>query len=149
MRHHFHRFIGLSVYRCLAAGIRQRTTACERCSEAAYPTRGVEVVGAVVSVSVYNAPSEQRDLTHHPHTSSAARLDSARAGGGALPVIMSIIRSSRNRRLPQLQPLSAWYSHNPPPHKKTDSDEGVHSRDAVVQQFLILIIRGCFEHQPR
>ena len=24
--------IGLSVYRCLAAGIRQRTTACERCS---------------------------------------------------------------------------------------------------------------------
>ena len=30
--------IGLSVYRCLAAGIRQRTTACERCSEAAYPT---------------------------------------------------------------------------------------------------------------
>ena len=31
-------FIGLSVYRCLAAGIRQRTTACERCSEAAYPT---------------------------------------------------------------------------------------------------------------
>ena len=30
--------IGLSVYRCLAAGIRQRTTACERCSEATYPT---------------------------------------------------------------------------------------------------------------
>ena len=25
--------IGLSVYRCLAAGIRQRTTVCERCSE--------------------------------------------------------------------------------------------------------------------
>ena len=31
-------FFGGSVYRCLAAGIRQRTTACERCSEAAYPT---------------------------------------------------------------------------------------------------------------
>ena len=31
------------------------------------------------------------------------RCDSARAGGGALPVIMSIIRSSRNQRLPQLQ----------------------------------------------
>ena len=29
---------GLSVYRCLAAGIRQRTTACERCSKAAHPT---------------------------------------------------------------------------------------------------------------
>ena len=33
----FTRF-GLSVYRCLAAGIRQMTTVCERCSEAAYPT---------------------------------------------------------------------------------------------------------------
>ena len=32
------RRFGLSGYRCLAAGIRQRTTACERCSEAAYPT---------------------------------------------------------------------------------------------------------------
>ena len=36
--------------------------------------------------------------------------DSARAGGGALPVMMSIIRSSRNPRLPQLQPLSARYN---------------------------------------
>ena len=33
-----HEKVGTSVYRCLAAGIRQRTTACERCSEAAYPT---------------------------------------------------------------------------------------------------------------
>ena len=32
------RGIGSSVYRCLAAGIRPWTTACERCSEAAYPT---------------------------------------------------------------------------------------------------------------
>ena len=41
------------------------------------PWRLVEVVGAVVSL--YNAPSEQRDLTHHPHTSSVgspARLGS-------------------------------------------------------------------------
>ena len=38
------------------------------------------------------------------------RCDSARARGGALPVIMSIIRSSRNPRLPQLQPLSARYN---------------------------------------
>ena len=30
--------------------------------------------------------------------------DSARAGGGALPVIMTLIQSSRNPRLPQLQP---------------------------------------------
>ena len=30
--------IGSSVCRCLAAGIRQRTTACERCSKAAHPT---------------------------------------------------------------------------------------------------------------
>ena len=31
--------IGLSVYRCFAAGIRQRTTVCERCSVlTAYPT---------------------------------------------------------------------------------------------------------------
>ena len=30
--------------------------------------------------------------------------------GGALPVIMSINRSSRNPRLPQLQPLSARYN---------------------------------------
>ena len=29
---------GLAVYRCLAAGFRQRTTACGRCSEAASPT---------------------------------------------------------------------------------------------------------------
>ena len=34
----------------------------------------------------------------------------ARAGGGALPVIMSIIRSLRNPRLPQLQSLSARYN---------------------------------------
>ena len=37
--------------------------------------------------------------------SPAAPCDSARAGGGALPVIMSIIRSSAKPRLPQLQPL--------------------------------------------
>ena len=43
--------------------------------------------------------------------------DSARAGGGALPVVFPIIRSSRNPRLPQLQPLSARYNlipKNPP-----------------------------------
>ena len=44
------------------------------------------------------------------------RCDSARAGGGALPVIMSFIRSSRNPRL--LQPPSAWYTHDPKKNQK-------------------------------
>ena len=38
------------------------------------------------------------------------RVLAASRRGGALPVIMSIIRSSRNPRLPQLQPLSARYN---------------------------------------
>ena len=44
---------------------------------------------------------------HEPRfETDVGHCDSARAGGGALPVIMSIIRSSRNPRLPQLDTTS-------------------------------------------
>ena len=62
------------------------------------------------------------------------RCDSARAGGGALPVIMAIIRSSRNPRLPQLQPLSARYNLIKKNHKKTRSSDASSSMSLAYQK---------------
>ena len=70
--------------------------------------------------------------------SFGVKLNSARAGGGALPVIMSIIRSSRNPRLPQLQTPSRS---EPTQHQQTKifSVRSTQYAEWAVQSCLLVI----------
>ena len=71
-----------------------------------------------------------REACHSHCAPTTHRSTSARAGGGALPVMMPSIRSSRKPRLPQLQPLSARYTHQN--KRKSTGETGKKKKDGVM-----------------
>ena len=69
---------------------------------------------------------------------SVVFISIAPAGGGALPVIMSITRSSRNPRLPQLKPRSARY------RLRYNLIMPVHVQQQQVVRLRLRLFYGCF-----